>query len=178
MYKENYNLKRKRAFITGGGRGIGLCSADAIAEAGANIVISDIDEKLLGEGLSFLRSKTYQIEGFLHDVANSSATEEIAEQVEGKLGPVDILVANAGIAGPDTPAEKMTDEAWQRILDVNLNGVFWSCRTFGKRMVERQHGAIVTVGSMSGFISNKPSKAGELQFLKGSCASFDSVFGR
>ena len=47
MYKENYNLKRKRAFITGGGRGIGLCSADAIAEAGANIVISDIDEKLL-----------------------------------------------------------------------------------------------------------------------------------
>ena len=98
--------------------------------------------------------------------------------MEGKLGPVDILVANAGIAGPDTPAEKMTDEAWQRILDVNLNGVFWSCRTFGKRMVEGQHGAIVTVGSMSGFISNKPSKAGELQFLKGSCASFDSVFGR
>ena len=77
--------------------------------------------------MSFLRSKTYQIEGFLLDVANSSATEEIAEQVEGKLGPVDILVANAGIAGPDTPAEQMIDEAWQRILDVNLNGVFGSC---------------------------------------------------
>ena len=158
MYKENYNLKGKRAFITGGGRGIGLCSADALAEAGANIVISNIDKKLLEEGMSFLRSKTYQVEGFLLNVANASATEELAEQVEGKFGPFGILVANAGIAGPDTPAEKMTAKAWQWILDINLNGVFWSCRAFGKLMVERQQGAIVTVGSMSGFISNKPQK--------------------
>ena len=53
---------------------------------------------------------------------------EIAEQLQGQLGPVDILVVNADIAGPDTPAEQMIDEAWQRILDVNLNGVFGSCR--------------------------------------------------
>ena len=52
----------------------------------------------------------------------------------------------------------MTDEAWQRILDVNLNEVFWSCRSFWKRMLELQQGAIVTVGSMSGYISNKPQK--------------------
>ena len=52
----------------------------------------------------------------------------------------------------------MTDEAWQRILDVNLNEVFWSCRSFGKRMLELQQGAIVTVGSMSGYISSKPQK--------------------
>ena len=109
MYKENYNLKGKRAFIAGGGRGIQLCSADALAEAGANIVIIDTDEKLLEEGLSFLRSKNDQFQGFLLNNANSSATEEIAEQVEGKLGSIDILVANAGIADPDTPAEKMTD---------------------------------------------------------------------
>ena len=56
------------------------------------------------EGLSFLRSKNYQVEGFLLNVANSSAIEETAEQVQGQLGPVDIMVANAGIAGPDTPA--------------------------------------------------------------------------
>ena len=83
---------------------------------------------------------------------------EIAEQLQGQLGPVDILVVNAGIAGPDTPAEQMIDEAWQRILDVNLNEVFWCCRSFGKRMLELQQGAIVTVGSMFGFISNKPQK--------------------
>ncbi len=77
---------------------MGLCSADALAEAGASIVISDIDEKLLEEGLSFLSSKNYQVQGFLLNVANSSATEEIAEQVEDKLESIDILVANAGIA--------------------------------------------------------------------------------
>ena len=60
MYKKNYNLKGKRAFVAGSGRGIGHCSADALAEAGASIVISDIDEKLLEEGLSFLHSKNYQ----------------------------------------------------------------------------------------------------------------------
>ena len=159
MYKENYNLKGKMAFITGGGRGIGLCSADALAEAGANIVISDVDEKLLEKGMSFLRSKNYQVQEFLLNVANFSATEEIADQVDDKLGPVDILVANAGIAGPNTPAEKMTDEAWQRILDINLNGVFLSCRAFGKRMVERQHGAIVAVGSfLASFPTNLKSK--------------------
>ena len=68
------------------------------------------------------------------------------------------MVANACIAGPDTPAQQMTDEAWQRILDVNLNEVFWSCHSFGKRMLELQQGAIVTVGSMSGYISSKPQK--------------------
>ena len=83
---------------------------------------------------------------------------EIAEQLQGQLGPVDILVANAGIASPDTPAEKMTDEAWQRILDINLNGAFWSCRAFGKRMVALQQGAVVKVGSISGFISYKLQK--------------------
>ena len=109
--------------------------------------------------MSFLRSKKYQVQGFLLNVANSSATEEIADQVEYKLGPVDILVANAGIAGPDRPAEKMTEEAWQRILEINLNGVFWSCRAFGKRMVERQHGAIVAVGSfLASFPTNLKSR--------------------
>ena len=61
-------------------------------------------KKLLEEGLSFLRSKNYQVEGFLLNVANSSAIEETAEQVQAQLGPVDIMVANACIAGPDTPA--------------------------------------------------------------------------
>ena len=58
MYKKSYNLKGKRVFIKGGGRGIGLCSADALAEARANIVISDIDEKLLEEGMPFCVLKT------------------------------------------------------------------------------------------------------------------------
>jgi len=158
MYKKLTDLSGKRALVTGGGRGIGLCAADALAEAGACVVIVDLSEQLLEEGLAFLRSKGHEVEGLVLDVSDSDATERVAEEVETKSRPMDILIANAGISGPDTPAENLTDEAWHRIMKVNLDGVFWSCRAFGKRMLERRHGAIVTVGSMSGFISNKPQK--------------------
>ena len=121
-------------------------------------MIVDLSEQLLEEGLAFLRSKGHEVEGLVLDVSDSDATERVAEEVETKSRPMDILIANAGISGPDTPAENLTDEAWHRIMKVNLDGVFWSCRAFGKRMLERRHGAIVTVGSMSGFISNKPQK--------------------
>ncbi|MGA0405439.1 MAG: SDR family NAD(P)-dependent oxidoreductase, partial [bacterium] len=94
----------KRALVTGGGRGIGLCAADAVAEAGACVVIVDLSEQLLEEGLAFLRSKGHEVEGLVLDVSDSDATERVAEEVETKSGPMDILIANAGISGPDTPA--------------------------------------------------------------------------
>ena len=70
--------------------------------------------------------------------------------------PADILVCSAGIARSETPAEEVADEHWRHVLDVNLNGLFWCCRSFGKRMLASGGGAIVNVGSMSGFIVNKP----------------------
>tara|TARA_E500000075_G_C6856623_1_gene252733 strand:- start:210 stop:692 length:483 start_codon:yes stop_codon:yes gene_type:complete len=128
MYKNLTDLSGKRALVTGGGRGIGLCAADALAEAGASVVIVDLSEQLLEEGLAFLRSKGHEAEGLVLDVSDSDAIERVAEEVETKSGPMDILIANAGISGPDTPAENLTDEAWHRIMKVNLDGVFWSCR--------------------------------------------------
>ena len=98
----------------------------------------DLSEQLLEEGLAFLRSKGHEAEGLVLDVSDSDAIERVAEEVETKSGPMDILIANAGISGPDTPAENLTDEAWHRIMKVNLDGVFWSCRAFGKRMLERR----------------------------------------
>ena len=128
MYKKLTDLSGKRALVTGGGRGIGLCAADALAEAGACVVIVDLSDQLLEEGLAFLRSKGHEVEGLVLDVSDSDATERVAEEVETKSGPMDIMIANAGISGPDTPAENLTDEAWHRIMKVNLDGVFWSCR--------------------------------------------------
>ena len=97
----------------------------------------DLSEQLLEEGVAFLRTKGHEVEGLVLDVSDSVATERIAEEVETKSGPMDILIANAGISGPDTPAENLTDEAWHRIMKINLDGVFWPCRAFGKRMLER-----------------------------------------
>ena len=71
---------------------------------------------------------------------------------------MDILVANAGIARSGTAAESVPDELWLNVNDVNLNGVFWSNRSFGKRMIARRSGSIVNIGSMSGYIVNWPQK--------------------
>jgi NAD(P)-dependent dehydrogenase (short-subunit alcohol dehydrogenase family) len=88
------------------------------------------------------------------DVTDPNGIEALAD----KFGTVDILINNAGIARPEIPAEKMEDERGLNVVDVNLNGTFWCCRSFGKRMLGAGKGAIVNVGSMSGFIVNRPQK--------------------
>jgi len=157
MYLKRFRLDGRRAFITGGARGIGLATAEAFAEAGAAVTISDRDSTLLDAGCDALAHKGYNVESVLLDVTNSSHVRDIADRLNA-AGSVDILFANAGIAWPDTGAEDMTDDAWLKIIDIDLNGVFWCCRSFGAHMLTRGLGSIITTGSMSGIISNKPQR--------------------
>lgn len=158
MYLQKFRLDNRTAFITGGARGIGLATAEALAEAGAQVIIADVNAATLAEGIATLQQKGYAAASMVLDVTDSTACDRAAEEANRRYGPVDILIANAGIAWPDTPAEAMPDEAWRRVIDVDLNGTYWSCRAFARPMLERGRGAIVTVGSMSGFISNKPQR--------------------
>ena len=158
MYLDKYKLDGRTAFITGGGRGIGLASAEALAEAGATVVIADHNQAVLDEGHAALTGKGFKADAVLLDVTRSEAVGAAAAEANRRHGAVDILVANAGIAWPDTPGEDMTDEAWLKVVDVDLNGVYWCCREFARPMLGRGRGAIVTLGSMSGFISNKPQR--------------------
>lgn len=158
MYLKKYDLTGQSAFITGGGRGIGLAAAEALLEAGARVIISDVDPAVLEAGQAELAAKGGSVETVRLDVTDADAVGKVAAEVSTRFGGIDILVANAGIAWPDTPAEAITDAVWRRIIDVDLNGVYWSCREFGREMLYRGRGAIVTVGSMSGLISNKPQR--------------------
>jgi NAD(P)-dependent dehydrogenase (short-subunit alcohol dehydrogenase family) len=158
MYLEKHRLDGRTAFITGGGRGIGLCTAQALAEAGAKVVISDHDPEVLGAGRTAMMELGHAVEAMVLDVTRPADVRRAADECNAQYGAVDILVANAGIALPDTGGEEMSDEAWRKVLDVDLNGVFWSCRDFGRHMLARGRGAIVTVGSMSGLISNTPQR--------------------
>ena len=157
MYLEKHALTGRTAFVTGAGRGIGLCAAEALLEAGAKVVISDINPALLESAKAKLPVDSFAGSVVL-DITDSAAVAEAAREANRRFGAVDILIANAGIAWPDTAGEDMTDDVWRKVIEIDLNGAYWSCREFGRAMLERGHGSIVTVGSMSGIISNKPQR--------------------
>ena len=156
MYLEKLRLDGRTAFVTGGAQGIGLACAEALGEAGARVVIADRDADGLEQALSHLNRKNVSCRGQLLDVTDSAAVTEAADAMMRGEGRIDILVNNAGIARSETAAEDVTDELWLNVLDVNLNGSFWCARAFGRHMLAAGQGTIVNVGSMSGFIVNRP----------------------
>jgi NAD(P)-dependent dehydrogenase (short-subunit alcohol dehydrogenase family) len=158
MYLEKFRLGQRTAVVTGAGQGIGLACAEALAEAGAKVIIADRDPKAAEAGRLSLKTKGLSAEIVNMDVTDSGRVGEVADQLVSRYGRIDILVNNAGIARSETPAEKVTDEHWLNVVDVNLNGTFWCCRAFGKHMLEAGSGSIVNIGSMSGFIVNKPQE--------------------
>ncbi len=158
MYLEKFKLGGRIAVVTGAGQGIGLACAEALGEAGAKVVIADRDPNLAEAGCASLKAKGYDATIAIMDVTDSGRVSEVADQVAAQHGKIDILVNNAGIARSETPAETVTDEHWLNVIDVNLNGTFWCCRAFGRHMLGAKAGSIVNIGSMSGFIVNKPQE--------------------
>ena len=127
--------------MTGGGQGIGLACVEALAEAGAKVVIADRDAKVAEAGRAEMKKKGYDIELVDHGCHRTpSASPRSPIELVARHGKVDILVNNAGIARSETPAETVTDEHWLNVIDVNLNGIFWCCRAFGKHMLQAQDG--------------------------------------
>jgi NAD(P)-dependent dehydrogenase (short-subunit alcohol dehydrogenase family) len=158
MFLEKFRIHGKIAVVTGAARGIGLSASEALAEAGAKVVLTDMSQELLDKALAELSAKGYSVEGELLDVTDVEGVQRVHDAVIARHGRVDILVNNAGIAISNHPAETMADNVWNKVIDVNLNGVFWCCRAFGKTMLENGSGNIVNVGSMSGFIVNRPQE--------------------
>ena len=156
MYLERFRLDGRIALVTGGASGIGYCCVEALAEAGARVVIADLKADVLDAAIAQLAARGYAVEGAVMDVTDREAVDRTADEVVARLGRIDVLVNNAGIARSEIDAEDMEDERWLNVLDVNLNGTFWCARAFGRHMLAQGSGSIVNVGSMSGFIVNRP----------------------
>lgn len=156
MYLEKYDLKGRTAVITGGGQGIGYACAQALGEAGARVVIAELLPERGEEAKAKLARLGIDAHAIRLDVTKSAEVDEVAAQVESAHGGADILVNNAGVANSDVRAEDTSDDHWRFHIEVNLNGLFWCCRAFGRQMLAKGKGSIVNVGSMSGFIVNKP----------------------
>lgn len=158
MYLDKLRLEGRVAVVTGGGRAIGLACVHALAEAGAEVVIADIDRKIAATGQGEIAKAGLKAGIAVVDVTKPDMVTDLADELVSRHGHVDILVNNAGIARSGTAAESVSDELWLNVNDVNYNGVFWCCRAFGRYMLEAGRGSIVNIGSMSGFIVNRPQK--------------------
>lgn len=158
MYLDKFKLTDRIAVVTGAARGIGLAISTALAEAGAVVVLTDIDDAILQGAAEGLRALGYRAEAETLDVTDPAAVVRVQEAITARHGRIDVLVNNAGIAISNHPAESMTDAVWKKVIDVNLNGVFYCCRSFGSAMLARGSGSIVNVGSMSGFVVNRPQE--------------------
>jgi NAD(P)-dependent dehydrogenase (short-subunit alcohol dehydrogenase family) len=154
-YQKLFRLDGERAVVTGGGRAIGLCCVTALAGAGASVVVIERKEEDAAEALA-LRDKGHDVEVRVGDVTDSARMDAIADALVAEGRAATILVNNAGIGQNGIPCESVANEDWLRIMDVNLNGVFWCSRAFGRHMVQMKKGMIVNLGSMSGNICNRP----------------------
>lgn len=152
----DFQLDRQHVVVTGAAQGIGWEIARTLAEAGATVALLDIDGAKAEAAAQELREKNGRGHlAFELDVRDSVAVGTIVERVFEAFDKVDVLVNNAGIV-KNTPVLDISDEEWTGILDVNLNGVFYCSREFGRKMVAAGRGSIVNIASMSGLVVNKP----------------------
>lgn len=138
------------AIITGGGKGIGLATAEALARDGHRIVIADIDTATGQGAVSQLESGGYSALSIQTDVSRRESVDAMVAAVLDRFGQVDVLVNNAGIAGRAAPLHEITEDEWDTLMAIDLKGVYLGCRAVLPHMLERERGAIVNVASVAG----------------------------
>jgi 3-oxoacyl-[acyl-carrier protein] reductase len=150
------DLKGRIAVVTGAAQGIGYAVASRLAESGATIAVWDRDDQLMAEALPGLGAGA---KGFRVEQADNASVQEAARATEAAFGRIDILVNNAGISGPTMPVVDYPVDEWRRILDIDLNGVFYCCKAVVPGMISRGYGRIVNVASIAGKEGNPNAAA-------------------
>lgn len=147
-----FSLAGKRVLITGSGQGIGLTLARGLATAGAELVLNDVESGRLDAAVTALRAEGLKVSGQVFNVAQEAAVITGVSAVEQAIGPIDVLINNAGIHRR-APLESMSLEAWQAVLDVNLTSAFLVTRAVVPAMIRRRAGKIINLCSLNSEIS-------------------------
>ena len=165
------DLKNRKAVVTGGAQGIGLAIAERLLKSGASVSLWDRDESLLMETSDSLSSKGI-VEPVVMDVTDLKSVRNAAEKTEELLGAIEVLVCNAGIAGPTAKIWEYPPEEWQQVIEIDLTGVFNCLQVVSPIMIDQNYGRIVNVASVAGKDGNpnaapySAAKAGVIALTK------------
>ena len=165
-----FDLNNRVAIITGGAQGFGLAITERFIEAGAKVVIRDIDENAAKDAIGKVKSENLSHQ--IVDVTNFEIVNQNLKEVEKKYGKIDIFVNNAGIAGMNTTVAEYPLDEWKKVMNLNLNSVFYCCKAVVPFMLKNDYGRIVNIASIAGKEGNpnasaySTSKAGVIGLTK------------
>ena len=165
------DLKNKSAVVTGGAQGIGLAIAERFIASGASVCLWDRDEKMVNKTAASLASKG-NVEAVVMDVTDLDSVRNAVRKTQDALGGIDLLICNAGIAGPSGKLWEYPPDEWQKVIDIDLTGVFNCLHVVTPLMIEQDYGRIVNVASVAGKDGNpnagpySAAKAGVIALTK------------
>ncbi len=165
-----FDIENRVAVVTGGAQGFGLAITERFIESGAKVVIWDIDENEAKKAMAKVKSKnlSYQIV----DVSDFNKINEKLTEIESSHGKIDIFINNAGVAGMNTTVAQYPIEEWNKVINLNLNAVFYCCKAVVPFMEKNNYGRIVNIASIAGKEGNpnasaySTSKAGVIGLTK------------
>lgn len=186
---EMFSVAGHGVVVTGGASGLGLAYTEAMAENGARVTMLDIDAKRIADETARLKDQGLDVRGVVVDVTDHPALDRAIDEAAAEYGKLDVVFANAGIdsgpgfldawvgdkrgRNPDGAIEKYTDERWQRVIDINLTGVFATCRAAARHMRPRKQGRIIVTTSLAGLTQEgvigsayMAAKAGAAHFMR------------
>tara|TARA_B100000902_G_scaffold368985_1_gene392801 strand:- start:27 stop:779 length:753 start_codon:yes stop_codon:yes gene_type:complete len=156
MDKIKFNFKNRTALITGGAQGFGFDIAKRFLESGANVIIWDIDSKMLEKAVNDLNNSN--LKSNIVDVSNFKEVETSVKEIIKKSN-IDILINNAGITGPTASLWEYDLETWKKVVDINIMGTFHCCKAIVPNMIKNNYGRIVNVASVAGKDGNANASA-------------------
>ena len=165
-----FNLKGRVAIVTGGAQGFGFSITERFIQSGAKVIIWDIDENECKKAINKLNSENCLFE--IVDVRQIKDIQSKLKEIEKKFGKIDIFINNAGISGKNTSVIDYPIEEWNKVIDLNLNAVFYCCKSVVPFMIKKKYGRIVNIASIAGKEGNpnasaySSSKAGVIGLTK------------
>lgn len=152
-------LANKVVLITGAGSGIGKSIAELFAKQGAYLMLSDIRYNNIEEVAKEIKNKGGIVSCYPADISKLPDVKSLIDYTVSTYKSIDVLVNNAGIMDDFAPVEEVSDESWDRIIGVNLNGTFFTCRAIMKLFKEQKFGAIINISSIAGFTGGRAGLA-------------------